>query len=74
MLKKLKLNPLVLHVDTGWNSLESTNNIEKIIDSLDLDLETIVIPWKEMRDLIIFFKAQHPNLDILKIIHIWITL
>ena len=63
--KELKLNPLVLHVDTGWNSLESTNNIEKIIDSLDLDLETIVIPWKEMRDLqLSFFKAQHPNLDI----------
>lgn len=63
--KELKLNPLVLHVDTGWNSLESTNNIEKIIDSLDLDLETNVIPWKEMRDLqLSFFKAQHPNLDI----------
>lgn len=63
--KELKLNPLVIHVDTGWNSLESTNNIEKIIDNLELDLETIVIPWKEMRDLqLSFFKAQHPNLDI----------
>ncbi len=63
--KELKLNPLVIHVDTGWNSLESTSNIEKIIDSLELDLETIVIPWKEMRDLqLSFFKAQHPNLDI----------
>ena len=63
--KELQLNPLVLHVDTGWNSLESTNNIEKIIDSLELDLQTIVIPWKEMRDLqLSFFKAQHPNLDI----------
>jgi N-acetyl sugar amidotransferase len=63
--KELKLNPLVIHVDTGWNSLESTNNIEKIIDSLELDLQTIVIPWKEMRDLqLSFFKAQHPNLDI----------
>ena len=48
--KELKLNPIVIHVDTGWNSLESANNIE---------------PWKEMRDLqLSFFKAQHPNLDI----------
>lgn len=63
--EKLKLNPIALHVDTGWNSIESTNNIEKIIDGLKLDLETIVIPWKEMRDLqLSFFKAQHPNLDI----------
>ena len=63
--KELKLNPLVLHVDTGWNSLESTNNIEKIVDNLELDLETIVIPWREMRDLqLSFFRAQHPNLDI----------
>ena len=63
--KELNLNPLVVHVDTGWNSIESVNNIEKIIDGLNLDLETIVIPWNEMRDLqLAFFKAQHPNLDI----------
>ena len=61
----LKLNPLMVHVDTGWNSIESTGNIEKIIDSLELDLVTVVIPWNEMRDLqLSFFKAQHPNLDI----------
>ena len=63
--KELNLNPLVVHVDTGWNSIESVNNGEKIIDSLDLDLQTIVIPWREMRDLqLSFFKAQHPGLDI----------
>ncbi len=63
--KELSLNPLVLHVDTGWNSIESVNNIERIIDKLNLDLVTIVVPWKEMKDLqLSFFKAQHPNLDI----------
>ena len=62
---ELKLNPLVLHVDTGWNSVNSVNNIEKIVDGLELDLITIVIPWREMRDLqLSFFQAQHPNLDI----------
>tara|TARA_Y100000590_G_scaffold152537_1_gene175131 strand:+ start:5241 stop:6338 length:1098 start_codon:yes stop_codon:yes gene_type:complete len=62
---ELNLNPLVLHVDTGWNSKESVNNIEKIIDNLKLDLVTIVVPWQEMRDLqLSFFRAQHPNLDI----------
>ena len=63
--RDLKLNPLVLHVDTGWNSKEAVNNIEKIIDKLNLDLHTEVINWKEMRDLqLSFFKAQLPNLDI----------
>ena len=63
--KELDLNPIVLHVDTGWNSIESVNNIEKMVDGLELDLQTEVIPWNEMRDLqLSFFKAQHPNLDI----------
>ena len=63
--KELDLNPIVLHVDTGWNSIESVNNIEKIVDGLELDLQTEVIPWNEMKDLqLSFFKAQHPNLDI----------
>ena len=48
----------MIHVDTGWNSIESANNIEKIVDALKLDLETIVIPWREMRDLqLSFFKS-----------------
>lgn len=60
-----QLEPLVLHVDTGWNSKESVNNIEKIVDGLNLDLFTKVINWREMKDLqLSFFKAQHPNLDI----------
>ena len=63
--KELNLNPLIIHVDTGWNSKESTNNVEKMVDSLNLDLKTLVIPWMEMRDLqLSFIKAQHPNLDI----------
>ena len=62
---ELGLNPLVLHVDTGWNSQEAVNNIEKIIDKLGLDLHTEVINWREMKDLqLAFFKAQLPNLDV----------
>ena len=32
----LNLKPLLYHVDTGWNSIESTNNIEKIISRCGL--------------------------------------
>lgn len=58
------LRPLVFHIDGGWNSQESTNNIERIVDKLGLDLFTEVIDWEEMRDLqLAFFKSGVPHID-----------
>ena len=75
IVKELNLNPLVVHVDTGWNSIQSVNNIEKIIDKLDLELHTEVINWREMKDLqLAFFKAGHPNLDIPQDHAIWASI
>ena len=63
-VKKYKLRPLVFHVDAGWNSLVAISNIEKLVDKLNLTLNTNVIYWPEMRDLqLSFFKAQVPHLD-----------
>lgn len=63
-VKKFKLRPLVFHVDAGWNSQVAVSNIEKLVDKLDLTLNTSVIYWPEMRDLqYSFFKAQVPHLD-----------
>jgi N-acetyl sugar amidotransferase len=45
------LKPLVLHIDAGWNTNESVSNVEKVCSYLDLELETIVINWEEMRRL-----------------------
>ena len=57
--EKFGLKPLLFHVDAGWNSQVSVNNIEKLIDGLKLDLHTEVIDWLEMKDLqLAFFKAQ----------------
>ena len=62
--QKYNLRVLGLHVDAGWNSQISTNNIEKIVDGLKLDLYTEVINWSEMKDLqLAFFKSQVPHLD-----------
>lgn len=62
--EKLGLRPLIFHVDAGWNSQQSVNNIEKLVDGLGLDLHTEVIDWIEMKDLqLAFFKAQVPHLD-----------
>lgn len=58
------LRPLVFHVDAGWNSQIAVNNIEKLIDSLDLDLYTEVIDWEEIKDLqLAFFRSGVPHID-----------
>lgn len=62
--EKFGLNPLVLHVDAGWNSQMAVNNISRLIDGLGLDLHTEVVNWLEIKDLqLAFFKAQVPHLD-----------
>ena len=39
-VNKLHLNPLVFHVDAGWNSNIATSNIENLINNLNVDLYT----------------------------------
>lgn len=61
---KYGLRPLLFHVDAGWNSQQSVNNIEKLVDGLKLDLHTEVVDWLEMQDLqLAFFKAQVAHID-----------
>ena len=58
------LNPLLFHVDAGWNSQIAVNNIECLVDGLGLDLYTEVINWEEMRDLqLAYFKSGVPHVD-----------
>lgn len=62
--EKFGLNPLVFHVDAGWNSNIAVQNIENIVDRLNLDLYTEVINWEEMKDLqLAFFKSSVSHLD-----------
>ncbi|MBN1664242.1 MAG: N-acetyl sugar amidotransferase [Deltaproteobacteria bacterium] len=62
--EQLGLRPLVFHVDAGWNTQIAVNNIEKLVDTLGLDLYTEVIDWEEMRDLqLAFFKSGVPHID-----------
>jgi N-acetyl sugar amidotransferase len=64
-VNELGLQPLVFHVDGGWNSELAVHNIEVMIDKLGLDLFTKVIDWQEMRDFqLAFFKSGVPHIDI----------
>lgn len=49
--KKLKLNPLAVHLDNGWNSKKSTKNIYELLKKLKIDLVTHVVDWKEFREI-----------------------
>jgi len=62
--EKFGLRPLLYHVDAGWNTQISANNIERLVDGLGLDLHTEVVNWLEMKDLqLAFFKAQVAHID-----------
>lgn len=63
--KNLNLKPLLVHVDTGWNSSIAIKNIYYLCKNLKLDLHTIVVDWEAMRSLqLSLFKANIPSLDI----------
>lgn len=65
LVKKLKLRPLVVHIDCGWNSEQAVRNIENIVKKLDLDLHTHVVDWQEMKDLqLAYFKSNIANQDV----------
>lgn len=64
LVKKIGLRPLAVHLDNGWNTEISVRNIEKTLESLDIDLFTFVIDWEEFKDLqVSFLKASVPHAE-----------
>ncbi len=51
LVKKMGLNPLIIHFDNGWNSTKAVENIHHIVKKLNLDMVTYVINWEEFKDL-----------------------
>ncbi len=65
LVKKLHLRPLAVHLDNGWDSELSSQNMKRILDKLGIDLYTWVIDWEEFRDLqLAFFKAGVPDIEV----------
>ena len=58
------LRPKIISIDTHWNLPVADENIQKLIDGLGIDVETITIDWEELKDLqIAFFRSQVPYQD-----------
>jgi N-acetyl sugar amidotransferase len=64
-VKELGLRPLAIHVDNGWNSEKAVGNIKRILEPLHIDLSTVVLNWKEFRELqLAFLRASTPDSEI----------
>lgn len=62
--KEQGLRPLAVNLDNGWNSDISVKNIRKMTGALDIDLETYVIDYEEIKDLLrAYMKAGLPWID-----------
>ena len=58
------LRPLALNLDNGFNSDIAVQNIYKVTKALDIDLETYVIEYEEIKDLLkSYMKASLPWVD-----------
>ncbi len=57
--KEWGIRPLGVHCDNGWNSELAVQNIQSIVKTLDMDLDTYVINWEEFRDIqLAYLKAN----------------
>ncbi len=64
LLKKEGLNPLAVNLDNGFNSKIAVQNIYKITKKLNIDLETYVIDYEEIKDLLrSYIRARMPWID-----------
>jgi N-acetyl sugar amidotransferase len=62
---ELGLRPLAVHVDNGWDSEMAVSNIEKMLNSLSIDLQTVVLVLREFYELQrAFLLASTPDTDI----------
>jgi N-acetyl sugar amidotransferase len=63
--KQWGLNPLVVHIDNGWNSELAVKNIEVVLKALSFDLYTYVINWEDMKDMhLSFLKASVVDIEL----------
>ena len=62
--KEYSINPLAVNLDNGWNSEIAVANIKKMTSALEVDLETYVIDYEEIKDLMrTYMKAGLPWID-----------
>ncbi|MCZ6594909.1 MAG: N-acetyl sugar amidotransferase [Bacteroidetes bacterium] len=65
LAKQYGLRPLAVNLDNGWNTDISVRNIKKVTSKLKIDLETYVINYEEIKDILrSYMRASLPWIDI----------
>jgi tRNA(Ile)-lysidine synthase TilS/MesJ len=63
-MKEYGLRPLAVNLDNGFSSEIAVQNIYKVTKALDIDLETYVIDYEEVKDLLYaYMRAGIPWID-----------
>jgi len=66
-VEKMRLRPLLFHVDAGWNTDQAVSNIEKLVDGLGLDLYTDVVNWEAVKRMqVAFLRSGIPDQDLVQ--------
>ena len=64
LAKNEGLRPLLVHLDNGWNSEISVENIRKLAQLLEVDYECYVLDWEEFRSIqLAFLMASVPEME-----------
>ena len=64
LMKEYGLRPLAVNLDNGFSSDIAVQNIYKVTKALDIDLETYVIDYEEIKDLLYaYMRAGIPWID-----------
>lgn len=64
LMKEYGLRPLAVNLDNGFNSDIAVQNIYKVTKALDIDLETYVIDYEEVKDLLYaYMRSGIPWID-----------
>src|ERR1035437_68484 len=63
--KEYGLRPLAVNLDNGWSSDIAVKNIKKLTSALNIDLETYVIEYEEIKDILrAFMRSVLPWIDV----------
>jgi N-acetyl sugar amidotransferase len=58
------LRVLAVHLDNGWDSVISVENIRNLLRTVDVDYSAEVLPWKQFRQVqLAFLKASVPEAE-----------
>lgn len=64
LASKYKLRILAVHMDNGWNSPVSVENIKRVVEKIGCDYASYVLPWKDFKKVqLAFLKASVPEAE-----------